>query len=62
MGSDGAKNLLTMRKAGAHTIGQDQATCIVYGMPMVAFNIGGVIEQLPLNQITDAILRRLIKG
>jgi two-component system chemotaxis response regulator CheB len=62
MGSDGAKNLLAMRKAGAHTIGQDQATCIVYGMPMVAYNIGGVIEQLPLTQITDAILRKLIKG
>jgi two-component system chemotaxis response regulator CheB len=62
MGSDGAKNLLAMRKAGAHTIGQDQATCIVYGMPMVAYNIGGVVEQLPLPQIADGILRRLIRG
>lgn len=62
MGSDGAKNLLAMKKRGAHTIGQDQATCIVYGMPMVAYNLGGVSEQLPLQSISDAILRRLAKG
>jgi two-component system chemotaxis response regulator CheB len=59
MGSDGAKGLLKMRNAGAHTIGQDQASCVVYGMPMVAYNIGGVIEQLPLNSIGDAVVRRL---
>lgn len=59
MGADGAKNLLEMKKKGAHTIGQDQATCVVYGMPMVAYNIGGVAEQLPLQAIPDAILRRL---
>lgn len=59
MGADGAKNMLAMKKAGAHTIGQDQATCVVYGMPMVAYNLGGVTEQLPLSQIPDAILRRL---
>lgn len=62
MGADGAKNLLAMKKKGSHTIGQDQATCVVYGMPMVAFNLGGVIEQLPLGSITDGILRRLVKG
>lgn len=61
MGADGAKNLLAMKKRGAHTIGQDQATCVVYGMPMVAFNLGGVTEQLPLPSIPDAILRRLSK-
>ena len=59
MGADGAKNLLAMKKAGAYTIGQDQESCVVYGMPMVAYNLGGVIEQLPLNSIGDAILRRL---
>ncbi len=62
MGADGAKNLLAMKKRGAHTIGQDQATCVVYGMPMVAYNLGGVAEQLPLGSIPDAILRRLAKG
>lgn len=48
MGSDGAKGLLAMKKAGAYTIGQDKETCVVYGMPAVAYNIGGVDIQLPL--------------
>jgi len=58
MGADGAKGLTAMRKAGAHTIGQDEASCVVYGMPMVAFNMGGVSEQLPLSSIGDAVLQR----
>jgi len=58
MGADGAKGLQKMRKSGAHTIGQDEASCVVYGMPMVAFNIGGVTEQLSLGAISDAVLRR----
>jgi two-component system chemotaxis response regulator CheB len=58
MGGDGAKNLLKMRQAGAHTIGQDQASCVVYGMPMVAYNIGAVAQQLPLSEIGDAVLKR----
>lgn len=59
MGADGAKNLLNMKRKGAHTIGQDQDSCVVYGMPMVAYNLGGVSEQLPLGSIGDAIVRRL---
>lgn len=59
MGADGAKGLLKMRGTGAHTIGQDQATSAVYGMPMAAFNMGAVAEQLPLPQIADAVLRAL---
>lgn len=62
MGADGAKNLLVMRKSGAHTIGQNKETCVVYGMPMEAFNMGAVAEQLPLKSITEAILRKLAKG
>ena len=58
MGADGAKGLTEMRKTGAHTIGQDEASCVVYGMPMVAYNMGGVCEQLPLTSIGDAVLRR----
>jgi len=58
MGADGARGLTDMRKAGAHTIGQDEASCVVYGMPMVAYNMGGVTEQLPLSSIGDAVLRR----
>ncbi len=51
MGGDGAKGLLEMRKAGAHTIGQDESTCIVYGMPKVAYDIGAVEYQEKLNDI-----------
>ena len=58
MGADGAKGLTDMKKTGAHTIGQDEASCVVYGMPMVAYNMGGVSEQLPLTSIGDAVLRR----
>jgi len=55
MGSDGAKGLLAMRNAGAETIGQDQKSCVVYGMPAVAANIGAVQYQLPLSEIAKRI-------
>ena len=56
MGSDGAKGLLNMKKSGAYTIGQDEKSCAVYGMPMVAFDIGAVIKQMPLDKIPETIL------
>lgn len=59
MGADGAKGLLQMRKAGAYTVGQDKESCVVYGMPMVAFDIGGVAKQLPLDAIGGEIIRYL---
>jgi two-component system chemotaxis response regulator CheB len=59
MGADGAKGLLKMRERGAYTIGQDQASCVVYGMPMVAYNTGAVAKQLPLDQIAQEICGRL---
>lgn len=55
MGGDGAKGLLSMRKAGARTIGQDEATCVVYGMPKVAMDIGAVQYQLPLEKIAGKV-------
>lgn len=55
MGYDGAKGLLKMRKAGARTIGQDEASSVVYGMPKVAYNIGAVEIQVPLGQIANRI-------
>lgn len=55
MGRDGAKGLLSMRKAGARTFGQNEASCIVYGMPKVAFEIGAVEKQLPLERLATAI-------
>ncbi len=57
MGRDGAQGMLEMRQAGAETIGQDEASCIVYGMPKVAFEIGAVSRQLPLGKMADYILR-----
>ena len=58
MGADGAKGLLTMKKAGAYTFGQDEASCVVYGMPMEAYKMGAVNEQLTLTAIADAVLGR----
>ena len=51
MGGDGAKGLLAMRKAGAKTIGQDESTSIVYGMPKVAYDLGAVQYQEKLSDI-----------
>lgn len=62
MGGDGAKGLLAMRKAGARTIGQDESTCIVYGMPKVAYDLGAVEHQEKLNDIagrTYALLNKM---
>ena len=58
MGRDGADGLLEMRKAGAQTIGQDEATCVVYGMPKVANEVGGVEIEVPLQKIPGEILQR----
>ncbi len=59
MGNDGAKGLLNMKQKGAATIGQNEESCIVYGMPKVAYDIGAVEHQLPLKDITERILRIL---
>lgn len=55
MGYDGAKGLLAMKCKGARTIGQDEKTSVVYGMPKVAFNIGAVEKQVSLDQIPQTI-------
>lgn len=62
MGDDGAKGLLNMKTAGAHTIGQDEASCVVYGMPKSAALLGAVREVCPLNMVGDAIIRILEKS
>lgn len=51
MGSDGAKGLLAMRNAGARTIGQEESSCVVYGMPKVAYELGAVEYQEKLSDI-----------
>lgn len=55
MGRDGAAELANMRKEGAWTLGQDQASSIVYGMPKVGFELGGVQKQVPLMNMADEI-------
>ena len=59
MGRDGAEGLLQMRKAGAYTIGQDKESSVVYGMPMVAQNIGAVKIQASCENIASVLLRQL---
>ncbi len=55
MGADGAEGLLAMKKAGAHTIAQDEASCVVFGMPKEAINRGAVSEVQPLLKVANAI-------
>lgn len=59
MGSDGAKGLLAMRNKGAYTIGQDKASCVVYGMPAVAQEIGAVRQQASCEHIPDVLMTQL---
>lgn len=55
MGKDGAVEITEMRKQGAYTLGQDEKTAIVYGMPRVAWEMGGVQKQVPLMEMADEI-------
>jgi two-component system chemotaxis response regulator CheB len=56
MGGDGAKGMLSMKRAGAYTIAQDEASCVVFGMPKEAIKLGGVDKVLPLSEIPAAIV------
>ena len=58
MGADGARGLLSMRRAGAATLAQDEATSVVFGMPKEAILLGAADEVLPLPSIAEALLRR----
>jgi two-component system chemotaxis response regulator CheB len=57
MGDDGARGMRDMYQAGAYTIAQDEASCVVFGMPKEAIRLGGVHEVMPLGQIAEAILQ-----
>lgn len=61
MGRDGARGLKLMREAGAYTVGQSQASALVYGMPRVAFEEGAVIEQSPVEGITARLAAALTR-
>lgn len=62
MGADGAKGLLSMQQSGAHTLAQDEATCVVYGMPKEAVKLGAADKVVPLWDIPQAIVSALESG
>jgi two-component system chemotaxis response regulator CheB len=61
MGADGAEGLAKMRQAGAHTIAQDEASCVVFGMPKEAINRGAAVEVVSLSRVADKILQSLAR-
>ena len=61
MGKDGAQGLLRMRKAGARTFGQDEGSCVVYGMPREAALIGAIDEVVSLSELSKRLLAALGK-
>lgn len=61
MGKDGAQGMLEIRQAGGYTVAQNEATCVVYGMPREAVAIGGAEDILPLGEIAEALLQQARK-
>jgi two-component system chemotaxis response regulator CheB len=59
MGADGAQGMLKIKQASGHTIAQDEATCVVFGMPREAIRLGGAHQVLPLGSIQQALLQAL---
>lgn len=59
MGRDGAKGMLEIKKLGGYTIAQDEASCVVFGMPKAAIDIGGAGKVLPLTKISEEIIQRM---
>ncbi len=59
MGNDGAAGMLEMKKAGAFNLAQDEASCVVFGMPKEAIKAGGIDKILPLSDIPSTILAHL---
>ena len=62
MGDDGARGMKLLHDGGARTLAQDEASCVVFGMPKEAIRLGAVDEVLPLGRIADAILRFDARG
>ena len=58
MGDDGAKGMLCMKEAGGYNVAQDEASCIVFGMPKVAIERGGVHSVLPLDKILNHVIEK----
>jgi two-component system chemotaxis response regulator CheB len=62
MGNDGARGMRAMHDAGAFTIAQDEASCVVFGMPKEAITAGGVDEILPLSRVAPGMLRAVAQA
>ncbi|EDV4187678.1 chemotaxis response regulator protein-glutamate methylesterase, partial [Salmonella enterica subsp. enterica] len=62
MGNDGAAGMLAMYQAGAWTIAQNEASCVVFGMPREAINMGGVSEVVDLSQVSQQMLAKISAG
>ena len=62
MGKDGAAGMLEMRQAGAYNFAQDEATCVVYGMPRAAVEIGAVHESAPIGEMARRVLAKVMSG
>jgi two-component system chemotaxis response regulator CheB len=62
MGKDGAVGMLEMHQAGAYNFAQDEATCVVFGMPREAIAIGAVDEVVSIQEMAQKVLQRLIKN
>jgi len=60
MGDDGAQGMKELHDTGAHTLAQDEASCIVFGMPKEAIRLGGVDQILPLNQLASAVIKQAV--
>jgi two-component system chemotaxis response regulator CheB len=56
MGDDGARGMKEMHDAGAQTVAEDESTCVVFGMPKVAIDLGGVDKVVPLDRIPQEII------
>jgi two-component system chemotaxis response regulator CheB len=57
MGDDGARGMLEMKQAGAATMAQDEASCVVFGMPGAAIKLGAIDRVLPLERIAPAVMK-----
>ena len=61
MGKDGAAGMLAMHKTGAYNLAQDEASCVVYGMPRETVAAGGVDEVIPLQDMAQKVLSKIIE-
>ena len=62
MGKDGAAGMLEMHQAGAYNLAQDEASCVVFGMPREAIMLGAVDEVAPIQDMTQRVLHKLMQG